>query len=214
MSGVAEPAARFRRTNDGTLIELYSGALIQGSISISGTTTSYNAFTGSHYANSPVDVEKGAILKLTGENTFLNNNPESEIIYGTDFSSEPNSSDILGAYLGKEDFNGDNSPSLVMAVGNGVMWVVDNGENLKIGDYLISSNVKGHAMRDNSEYEIANIIGRVAETVDWNTVTTVINGKKHKLIAVFFENFKLEHNENKIKNLEQRIESLENIIKQ
>ena len=79
-----------------------------------------------------------------------------------------------------------------MAVGNGVIWVVDNGENLKIGDYLISSSIAGHAMKDNDNYEISYIIGRVAEPVDWSIENLYIDGVKHKLISVFFENFKID----------------------
>ena len=213
VSATSAPAARFRRSDDGTLIEFYSGILMQGSISIAGAVTSYNAFTGSHYAKLNEKPEKGVLVNLNGNNSYLNNDQNSEIIYGCDISQKANSPDILGAYLGDEDFDGKNSPSLIMAVGNGVMWVVDNGENLKIGDYLISSSTKGNAMKDKGDFEVANIIARVAESVDWNNVTTMIDGKKHKLISVFYENFTMNHNENKIKELTNRIESLEQIIK-
>jgi len=205
VSGTDEPAARFRRSTDGTLLEFVSGTTIEGDISITGTTTSYNAFTGSHYAKVPDGILKGHLMKLNGNNTYLNNNPESEIIYGTQLSNEINSQNILGAYLGMSDFNGANSPGLVMAVGNGVMWVVDNGENLEIGDYLISSSIPGHAMKDKGEFEIAFIIGRVAESVNWNRENMIIDGAKHKLISVFFENFKII-NPNKNINVLQILE--------
>ena len=39
-----------------------------------------------------------------------------------------------------------------MAVGNGDMWVVDNGDNIEVGDYLISSQILGHAMKDTGVY--------------------------------------------------------------
>lgn len=201
-----EPAARFRISADGTLMEFYSGVAMEGSISIAGLTTSYNAFTGSHYASVEDLTEKGLVMQLTGNNNYLNNNEQSEIIYGVKAANEANSPVILGAYLGKETFDKENSPHLVMAVGNGVMWVVDNGDNLKTGDYLISSSVSGHAMKDNGEFEIANIIARVAEPVDWNNVTTEINGVKHKLVSVFFENFKMYHYETRIQNLEKQVE--------
>ena len=99
-----------------------------------------------------------------------------------------------------------------MAVGNGVMWVVDNGENLETGDYLISSSVAGHAMKDVGDYKIANIVARVAEPVNWSNETALINGVKHKLISVFFENFMLNHSSdkllNKIKSLEETNQDL------
>jgi hypothetical protein len=195
-------AARFNRGNDGSLIQFQSAGNTEGSISINGSTTSYNAFTGSHYAHTDSEIEKGYLVCLTGENKFLNNNTESEIIYGIAISQKANSSSILGAYLGEEDFAGENSPHLVMAVGNGVMWVVENEGNLIIGDYLISSNVAGHAMKDLGNFEAANIVARVAEPIDWKNVTTEINGVKHKLVSVFYESFVLKHNDKKLEALQ------------
>ena len=216
ISAVGEPAARIRRNNNGVMVEFYSGIIstLVGDISVNTGVVSYNAFTGSHYATVPTNIQKGYVMSLNGMNNYIAENPESEIIYGTDICSEANSPNILGTSFGEEDYNLSESPAKVMAVGNGVMWVVDNGEELNIGDYLISSDVKGHAMKDVGEYEVANIIARVAEPVDWSKVETSIDGKKHKMISVFFENFKLHHNEIRIKNLEQRIESLERILNQ
>ncbi|MBI4647251.1 MAG: hypothetical protein HY738_11855 [Bacteroidia bacterium] len=213
VSGVNEPAARFRRSNDGTVVEFYNNLLLVGDISLAGGVTSYNAFTGSHYASVPENTKKGTLIQLTGKNSRLNAENESEIVYGTQISCEPNSPKILGAYLGKADFNGENSPALIMAVGNGEMWVVDNGEDLIPGDYLISSSVPGHAMKDAGQYEIANIVARVAEPVIWKNETMKIDNVKHKRISVFFENFTIRHNEKKINELEKRIDELEQIIK-
>ena len=80
------------------------------------------------------------------------------------------------------------------------MWVVEEGENLVEGDYLISSATPGHAMKDNGQFDLANIISRVAEPVDWSTVTEVINGKKHKRISVLFESFVRNHKADKLEN--------------
>ncbi|MFH2094316.1 MAG: hypothetical protein ABIJ16_01345 [Bacteroidota bacterium] len=215
VSAFSAPAAVFNRNfNDGTLIELSQAGTIEGTISVAGATVSYNAFTGSHYANTDRVYEKGLLMCLSGDNTRLHSNPESEIIYGAVLNTVENSPYILGAFLGNEDFNGEDSPSLVMAVGNGEMWVADNGENLETGDYLISSSIPGHAIKDIGQYEEANIIARVAEPVDWNNETMTINGIKHKKVSVFFENFKLYHHEKKMEELENRIQELEEIIKQ
>ncbi|MBU0764989.1 MAG: hypothetical protein KJ607_09160, partial [Bacteroidetes bacterium] len=208
------PAALFNRgLSDGTLIELSQAGTIEGTISVAMNTVSYNAFTGSHYAYPDRKYEKGLLMSLSGNNSRLNDSPDSEIIYGVEICNTENSPDILGAYLGKEDFNGKDSPSLVMAVGNGEMWVIENGENLEVGDYLISSSVPGHAMKDNGKFEIANIIARVAEPVNWQEVTTTGDDVKHKLVSVFFENFTIQHNEKRIEELENRITELEEIMK-
>ena len=74
-------------------------------------------------------------------------------------------------------------------------------------------SVPGHAMKDNGQFEVANIIARVAEPVNWENETESINGIKHKRISVFFESFRMQHNEKRIKELENRISKLEQLIK-
>jgi hypothetical protein len=76
-----------------------------------------------------------------------------------------------------------------MAVGNGEVWVADKGENINIGDYLISSDVAGHAEKDTGEFMISHIVARAAESVDWTQISESIDGIKHRKISVFFEVF-------------------------
>ena len=103
---------------------------------------------------------------------------------------------MLGAFLGKQESVPDhdlNNPYLIMAVGNGDVWVVDNGKDLVPGDYLMTSDVIGHAMADLGQFEVANIVARVAEPVKWSKVKETIDGKKHKLISVTFETLVINH---------------------
>ncbi len=224
--GQSEAAARFTLMTPqgtggaGTLVEFYSKThavgfpSLTGSISVNNTgILTYGTFTGSHLVNINENVEEGMLISLTGNNEYIDNdNKTGEIIYGGTVSQKENSSNIIGSYFGKQEINSTRKSDLVMAVGNGSMWIVDNGENLQIGDYLISSSVKGHATKDVGKYEVANIIARVAEPVNWKTETKMINGVKHKLVSVFFENFTLSHNEKKINELEYRIQQLEKLI--
>ena len=194
-------------SSGGQAIRFANNIGTMGNIYITTTGVNYNGFTGSHFANIEGKLEKGQLISLTGVNTYIYKKENSEIIYGGRISIKPNSQNILGAFLENIDLDDDKKCDLIMAVGNGVMWVVDNGENLEAGDYLISSSVAGHAMKDIGDYKIANIVARVAEPVDWTNETAQINGVKHKLISVFFENFKLNYSDddllNKIKSLEE-----------
>ncbi len=200
-----------RASSDGTILAFQRDGAQQGTISVAAGVVSYNAFTGSHYGITNENIEMGKLVVLNGSNSYLNGNTYSEILYGISECNTENAPDVLGAFLHIQDeaipYCTEN-PYLVMAVGNGVMWVADYGENLKTGDYLIASSVSGHAMKDNGEYEVANVIARVAEPVEWGNVTTEINGVKHKLVSVFFENFKLYHYETRIQNLEQQIDKI------
>lgn len=203
--GTNAPAARFhatqsantvavfdRTTSDGTIISLRQAGVEEGTISVSGTTVSYNAFTGSHYAWTDELLERGMLVSLTGDNRNLHNNPQSEIVYGVTKTSVANDSKVMGAYLALQESNrayDESNPHLIMAVGNGEMWVADKGGNINIGDYLISSDVAGHAQKDAGEFIVSHIVAKAAESIDWSNVTTEIDGVKHKKISVFFESF-------------------------
>ena len=130
---------------------------------------------------------------------------DGEIVYEIARSQRANDPRILGSYL--DGPRGDELPNdVVMAVGNGSMWVVDNGSDLSAGDYLISSDTPGHAMKDLGQFDVAHVIARLAEDLQWSQVSEDINGKKHKKVNVLFENFDINH---KADGLEKRLETLE-----
>jgi hypothetical protein len=185
-------AAFDRTTDDGTIVSLRQGGVEEGTISVSGNTVSYNAFTGSHYAWASSAIEKGMLVSLTGVNRRLHDSPNSEIVYGIEKTSQANHDRVMGAYLSilnpSESQSSDN-PSLVMAVGNGEVWVVDNGSDIKAGDYLVSSEVVGHAEKDLRTTDKSYVVARAAEDVTWGDVGGAVDGRKHKLVSVFFENF-------------------------
>jgi hypothetical protein len=187
-----------RRHNDGTIISLWHGDVDGqtwtevGTISVSGQIVSYNAFTGSHYAVSDQHIEEGKLVIMNGNNSWFGNTKGSEVLYGISESSVANDPAAMGAYLGILESTkpyGNTNPYLVMATGNGEMWVVDKGENLAPGDFLISSDTKGHAMKDNGKYKESYVIAKVAEPIDWQNVTETIDGIKHYKVSVLFTTF-------------------------
>jgi hypothetical protein len=183
-------AGFFGRTNDGTVLDFYTAGTTRGTISIAGGTVSYNGLTGSHYGLLEGEGERGELMTLTGQNDRYHGDEESEVLYGISRSMEENDPKIIGSYnslLEPEKDRSVENPDLIMAVGNGAMWVADMGEDLEVGDYLISSNVPGHARKDPQTATTSFIIARVAEPVDWSDVSETINGVKHKRISVFFE---------------------------
>jgi len=185
-------AAFDRQTNDGTVISIQQAGIEEGTISVSSTTVSYNAFTGSHYGWTEELLERGELVTLTGKNRSSHDNPKSEVIYGVKRSTIANDPACLGSYLGLQESSqpaGPENPHLIMAVGNGDMWVVDEGGNVEIGDYLISSATAGHAMKENGQYAASYVVARAAEPVRWSEVGETVEGKKHRKISVFFESF-------------------------
>lgn len=216
--------ARFdRQGSDGAIIYLAQAGIVEGSISVSGSTVSYNAFTGSHYGWIEGPVERGALMTMTGDNRVYHDREEGEVIYGVAPSTEANDSRCLGAYLGLQESSlpeSSSNPHQIMAVGNGDMWVVDSGKPIQPGDYLISSDVAGHAMLDDPHrFPVGFVVARAAEPVDWSAVAEAVDGRKHKKISVFFESFErgnsgavegiVERQQQEIDKLRSRIESLE-----
>lgn len=194
--------------SDGTLVRFRRDGSTQGEIILTAGTVTYGAFTGSHYGWLDAPAEKGLLVTLTGTNKRMEDNPKSEIVYGLAVSSVANDSKVMGAYLGLSNETatpGSGNPYMIMAVGNGEMWVVDQGQDLQPGDYLISSAVEGHAMKDVGNYAVAHVVARVAEPVNWNEVSETVNGVKHKRISVFFESFDRNH---KAERLEKEIDSI------
>jgi hypothetical protein len=84
-------------------------------------------------------------------------------------------------------------PHLIMAVGNGEMWVIDDGQDIEIGDHLISSDLAGHAIRDAGEFPVSHIIGLAVEAVNWDEGEESVDGRKHRRISILFERFTVNH---------------------
>jgi len=186
-----------KQDGEGTLQRFRLSGTTQGSITVASGTVSYNAFTGSHYAWTDEDLSVGTLVEMTGVNKFRNDDPQNEIIYGVQEASTKNSQAILGTYLGMESGDageGTMTPHLVMAEGNGMIWIADTGQDIQPGDYLISSVVPGHAMKDDRSEELSHIIGRAAEPIDWSEVSDTIDGVKHKKISILFNFVPLNNN--------------------
>ena len=181
-----------RLASDGVIVSLQQDSAQQGTISVAGNIVSYNAFTGSHYAWSDEPLELGQLVSMTGQTRRPRGKPAAEPIYGVTLASVANDPRCLGAYLAPQDSAKSMSvenPLLIMAVGNGDMWVVDTGSDIQPGDYLISSNMRGCAMKDDPEkFPIGNIVARAAEAVDWSKIARR-DGVKRARISALFGNF-------------------------
>ena len=73
------------RSGDGVIVDFESADAVEGTVSISGATTSYNAFVGSHYTqlkDGQNDLPVGAVVSTTGE--IITCNLVTEAIAGVD----------------------------------------------------------------------------------------------------------------------------------
>ncbi len=198
----ATPMIVERAGNDGGIIDIHKNGSYVGDITVVGGVVSYNSFTGSHLAHSKDSFEYGELVILTGINKNLTIDKWTELIYGIDKSQRMNRNEVLGTYMSPLDKSEQDEQNIhtIMAVGNGAMWVVDSGENIRIGDNLISSPVAGHGMKDPESHRISHVIAKALENVVWENETVYLNKTKHKLISVSFEQFD-KVNENELREL-------------
>lgn len=182
----------FNRVNpDGTLVGFSNDGASAGSIAVFGNTVVYGTFTGAHMAFTDEQIAPGSLVKLTGQLRRVHEGPNSEPTYGITLTSSANESAAMGSYVCPPDASDPNSAHMVACVGNGEMWVVDDGRgNLEVGDYLISSDVAGAAMQDDpARFAVGHIIARAAEPIDWTRVKATGHGPKRALVSVFYESF-------------------------
>jgi len=147
------------RSGDGPLIVFTRDGGFVGGIDVAGGTVTYGAFTGSHYAWTDEYLSVGMLVSMIGNNQYLGDASQSEIIYGITKSSQKNDPAILGAYLATKIsplVSETDNIHLVMAEGNGDVWIADMGQDIQPGDYLISSAVVGHAMKDDRSEELSH----------------------------------------------------------
>ena len=207
-----------RDGTDGSVVDIWNDSMQAGSISVSGGTVSYNAFTGSHYGWTDSNIERGALVRMTGVNRRLHSDADSEMVYGITSAAGANDPSCLGAYLGLQESAQPHSagnPHLVMAVGNGEMWVAESSAgDIRPGDYLVSSDVSGCAMKDDPQrFPIGYIVARAAEGVEWSTVPSVEGQPRRVKISVLFENFmrnsRADELAHEVETLKSQVQSLQ-----
>jgi hypothetical protein len=191
-SMASRPIKCDRVGSDGQLLAWARDDTVRGDVTIAGSTVSYNAFTGSHYAWTDTPLERGTLVTLTG----LNRQPEvdGEVVYGVAPTTRANDPACLGAYLAPH-LTGESAQRpdqhQIMSVGNGEMWVSESAAgDIHPGDLLISSDMSGCAMKDDPvRFPLGYICARAAESLDWDTVTAHPDGHKRARISVLFECF-------------------------
>ena len=201
----ANPLA-VNRSGDGVIVDFESEDTVEGTVSISGNTTSYNAFVGSHYTqlkDGQNDLPVGAVVISTGEIITCNLVAESTITniankeYFTYINTTTTSSNpaVYGTWLGKmsddakgHSFGDDDKPIyLVAQVGLFKIRVTDTNGNISNGDYLESSTRAMEAQKQTSTSKVNSTIGKSMIDVNWSSVETDTDlGYKWKLIPCTF----------------------------
>jgi hypothetical protein len=105
---------------------------------------------------------------------------------------------------------GPDNPRLVAAVGNGELWVVDLGAgDIAPGDYLISSDVPGCAMKDDlAKFPLGHVIARAADRIRWNDVPADERNVRRARASVLFGGFVRGEDTRELRDRLARLEAL------
>jgi hypothetical protein len=163
-----------RNTNDGSIIDLRQDNNTEGTISVSGTTVSYNSFLGSHWSQlqdgSRIEILKGTILETIDEMCVwegeINDRlPKSKI------SNTIESKNVYGIFLDWDNDWQTTNDFYVAAVGLGYIRINAN-ETIEIGD-LLQSNGDGTAKVQSDDIMRSSTIAKVVLT---NKIETYEDG--------------------------------------
>lgn len=135
-------AASFnRKTNDGSIVDLRQDGTSEGSISVSGTTISYNAFMGSHWAqlldNSTPDILCGTIVESLDEMCEWPGEKPNDRLPRFKISDTPGSKAVYGVFF-DWDRDDDHGDAYVAALGASMIRIAA-GETVQRGDFIESN---------------------------------------------------------------------------
>ena len=154
-----------------------------------GTGINYGPFTGGHEARIARDsmpISPGMVVSVTGAvslRTDEQGNPSlSSTLPEITASTTPNDPAVFGVFVMESGLDeehwyaakADDRFGVVNALGEGRAWVCDANGPVRVGDYITTSAVPGYAQRQDDDLLHNYTLGKVIESVDWESVTETI----------------------------------------
>lgn len=201
-----DQAGRFNRTsNDGDVIGILQDGTQEGSISVSGTTVSYNAFLGSHPSQfveaeysiatedmvatrddetgiptrcAPQQIQKGTVVCAIDELVDPEIISDLERHPKVKISDTANDKSVYGVYF-YEKCHDEQWGHMIAAVGNFVVRTnLENGA-IQVGDLLCTSSTPGVAMKQSDNIVRSKTLGRARQSL-----SSLPEGETEATIAV------------------------------
>jgi hypothetical protein len=155
------------RLVDGGLVSFRSNNTQQGSISVSGTTVSYNAFAGSHWSQlsdgTKPDILRGTVMEAINELVEWPDEPRTERLPRCKISDTPASKKVYGVFMGWDNGWTATNDMYVTALGAFVCRV-NADVVVELGD-LLESNGDGTARVQSDDIIRSSTIGKVTSTI-------------------------------------------------
>lgn len=159
-------------TTADTFISFDSKTGEEGSIAGTGVggVIAFNTFTGSHWSHidDKEDIEDSMVLIATGEKWHT-----KQQLVKSAISTKAKDPRVYGVYGGTNKDGYD----YVLALGTAFIWVVPTNGDILIGDYLESSDVRGHAQKQDEPVLLNSTVAKALESVNW------VPGEKRRKIA-------------------------------
>lgn len=154
-----------RLSSDGDLVVFRQDGNTEGTISVSGSTVSYNSFLGSHWSqlkdNLKPEILKGTVLEAIDELcTWENEN--NDRLAKIKISDTIESKNVYGIFLDWDNDDTENNDMFVAAVGAGYIRI-NSSEKISMGD-LLQSNGDGTAKVQSDDIMRSSTIAKVVST--------------------------------------------------
>jgi len=152
----------------GSMIQFTEFSGVVGSIDVSSDNIVYNSFAGAHYTEvGDINTQKYTVLESTGQPMISHDQ-----LVKTRVSTERKSKRVYGVYLGKIQ-----EVDICQSLGAGHILVANKGENIAINDCLMSSDIAGHAEKQDDNMIHNHTIAKSSVNVTWEA------GEESRIIA-------------------------------
>lgn len=159
------PLTIMRQTNDGTLVDLRQGGTSEGTISVSGTTVSYNGGHLSRWAqfpdNSRPELLKGTVLSNLDQMSNWDNE-ENEQLNCVQVSTVEGDPDVAGVFVAW-DSTDDGYNDILLAMTGDMVIRIGAGVTVARGDLLMSAG-DGTAKPQGDDIVRSKTIAKVTST--------------------------------------------------
>ena len=166
------PLIANRKTNDGTIVSIQQDGTAEGTISVSGTTVSYNGGHLSRWSQLPtgnrdLSIKKGTVLSNLDEMCVWNDaegNPlPNEQLNRVKISDVEGDSNVAGVFVNWDNDDQDNPFDLNMAMTGDMIIRIAQGVTVSRGDLLMSAG-DGTAKPQGDDTRKAKTIAKVTST--------------------------------------------------
>jgi len=163
----ASPLNVNRKSTDGDVVTIRQDGTTEGTISVSGTTVSYNSFAGSHWSqlqdNSKPEILRGTVMESIDELCQWPDEPTSERLCRSKISDTAGSKRVYGVFMDWDNDWTATNDMLVTSLG-AFICRVNAGVAVQMGD-LLESNGDGTARVQADDIIRSSTIGKVTSTI-------------------------------------------------